>query len=143
MKPKTLIRCSILVAICTLVGDLVNMMIVISIPDPDKFSNPIIIHDLVRPIVLTNGVNAILFAVFAFALFRRLFKTSLFLLIVYFLLTVWSFLKAEYFDPYADSLKSIFILLLIFLLSLGVVGVYKEKHLQKIDNLEQPVNGNC
>ncbi len=141
MKPKTLIMSGILAAICILTGALGSIMIVVFL-SRDKFSDPIALHDLVRPIVLTNGLIAILFAVFTFALFHRLFKTSLFLLIVYFLLTVWSFLTAEYFDPYADSLKSIFILLLIFLLSLGVVGVYKEKHLQKINNVEQPVKGN-
>ncbi len=132
----------ILAAICILTGTLGSIMIVVFL-SRDKFSDPIVLQCLILPIVLTNGLIAILFAVFAFALFRRLFKTSLFLLIVYFLLTVWSFFKAEYFDPYADSLKLIYITLLIFLLSLGVVGVYREKHLQKIDNLEQPVNGNC
>ena len=142
MKPKTLIMFGILAAICILTGTLGSIMIVVFL-SRDKFSDPIVLHDLVRPIVLTKGLIAILFAVFAFALFRRLFKTSLFLLIVYFLLTVWSIFKAESFAPYEDSLKLIYITLLIFLSSLGVVGVYREKHLQKIDNLEQSVNGNC
>jgi len=137
MKPKTLIMSGIGAAFCILTVTLGNTMIVVF----TFRDNPIILHDFLMPIVLTNGLIAILFAVFAFALFRRLFKTSLFLLIVYFLLTVWSIFKAESFDPYEDSLKLIYITLLIFLSSLGVVGVYREKHLQKIDNLEQSVNG--
>jgi len=72
----------ILAAFCILTGTLGSIMILVFI-SRDKLSDPIVLHDLLMPIVLTNGLIAILFAVFAFALFRRLFKTSLFLLIVY------------------------------------------------------------
>lgn len=134
MKPKTLIIVGILVAIWKLAGALWNMMyLVFTFRD-----NPIIPYSFLRPIVLTEGLFAIFFTVFAFALFNRLFKTSLFLLIAYFLLIVRSFLTAEYFT----YLKVIFDAIPIFLLSLGVYGVYKEKNLQKINNLEQPVNAN-
>jgi hypothetical protein len=78
-----------------------------------------------------NGLMVLLHSIIAFALVRRLFKTSMFILIGYFLLTMWSFLRAENVTYSAVIIYT----LRVFLLSLGVYGVYKEKkRLRRYEN---------
>lgn len=74
--------------------------------------------------VLSVFSYCLVFAGFIFAVGRRLFKTSLFLLILFILLIVRNFSTAEYYHP----ALVVFQLVVIFLLSQGIVGVYKEKN---------------
>ncbi len=132
MKPETQIQIGRLTAIM-LAAKSMLIIVGVFVITWYKFSDPadykMALRFLVLPIVLSNILSIIFFVSFFFTLGGRFLKTSLFLLIVYFLFVVWSFLTAEYFDIFADSFIVIFQTLVIFLLSLGVFGVYREKHM--------------
>ncbi len=122
IKPKTLITIGILTAFISLVGILANTLTILF----TFHKNAIILQLVVWSIIVPNCLMILFCASFVFALLRRLFKTSLFLLIGYFLFfVVWSFVKAEYFNYLAVFFGTLW----VFLLSLGVFGVYKGKYM--------------
>ena len=119
MKSKTQIQIGRWTAVALLIKSLLSVLSLWKLHiNPDLPKN--ILYYEVFKLLLYCPV----FAGFIFFVGRRLFKMSLFLLILFILLIVWEFSTAEYYHP----ALVVFQLVVIFLLSQGVVGVYKEKN---------------
>jgi hypothetical protein len=125
MKPEIQIKIGLWTAIMLLVVALVNTFIVI-FTFRDYISESFIRHDLIWPIIFSNGVGALFCVGFVFTISRRLLKTNLLLLVVYILLMVRTFFTWEYIDL-SDFFRPFFELLVILCLSQGVIGMWREK----------------
>jgi len=125
MKPEIQIKVGRWTAITLLVGALANTFIVI-FTFRHNISDPIILHDLIWPIIFSNGLGVLFCVCFVFTISRRLLKTNLLLLVVYTLLMVWKFFTWEYVDV-SDFFHTFFDLLFIFCLSQGAIGMRREK----------------
>ena len=125
MKPEIQIKIGLWTAIMLLVVALGNTFIVI-FTFRHNISDSFIWPDLIWPIIFSNGL-AVLFCIgFVFTISRRLLKTNLLLLVVYILIMVLTFFTWEYVDV-SDYFHPFFELLCIFLLSQGVIGMWREK----------------
>jgi hypothetical protein len=114
-------------AIILLVMALVNTFIVLFLSTfRHNISESIIWHGLIWPIVFSNGLGVLYYVCFVFTISRRLLKTNLLLLVIYTLLMVRAFFTWEYVDV-SDFFHPFFELLSIFLLSQGVIGMWREK----------------
>lgn len=128
MKPKTQIKIGMWTAIILLIGALGNTFSVL-FTFRNNISDPMFWSNIIWPIVFSNVLVILLLSSFAFTVGRRLFKTSLFLLIVYILGVIRVFFTAEDYGV----IWVIFEFAPIFLLSQAVIGVYKERHTLKAE----------
>jgi hypothetical protein len=122
MKPEIQIKVGMWMAITLLVVALVNTFIVLF----TFRHNSIIWHYLIWPIVFSNGLAVLYCVCFVFTISHRLLKTNLLLLVIYTLLVVRAFFTWEYVDV-SDFFLQFLELLSIFLLSQGVIGMWREK----------------
>jgi len=133
VKPKTQIKIGRWTAIILLI--LCSLQVLFdSLVVPEAFRIPypsglprIFVYNRLSVILI---MVCLLLAGFVFAVVRRLFKTSLFLLIAYFLLIAWDFFTVRYLHPLLLMLL-VYHLLVIFLLSQAVIGMHSEKHMAK------------
>lgn len=125
MKPEIQIKVGMWTAITLLVVALANTFIVI-FTFRHNISDSIIWHYLIWPIILSNGLAVLFCVCFVFTINRRLLKTNLLLLVIYTLLVVRGFFRWEYVDV-SDFFHPFFELLSIFLLSQGIIGMWREK----------------
>ncbi|MHC4790286.1 MAG: hypothetical protein ACYS8Y_02430 [Planctomycetota bacterium] len=133
MKPKTQIKIGQLAAITLLFVVLLNTLTVLftfrnNIPDSIFWSD-------IWPIVFSNVLAALILGSFVLTVSRRLFKTSLFLLIVFIIgvirRVIWVFSTAE---EYYDFIWPVFELVPIFILFLAIIGMQREKLMAKSNN---------
>ncbi len=122
MKPEIQIKVGMWMAITLLVVILVNTCIVLF----TFRHNSIILRYLMWPIVFSNGLAVLYCVCFVFTIRHRLLKTNLLLLVIYTLLVVRAFFRWEYVDV-SDFFHLFFGLLSIFLLSQGIIGMWREK----------------
>ena len=125
MKSEIQIKVGRWTAIVLLVVALANTLIVL-FTFRHNISNPIVLHRIIWPIVFSNGLGILYCVCFIFTISRRLLKTNLLLLVIYTLLMVRTFFTWEYVDV-SDFFHPFFKLLSIFLLSQGVIGMWREK----------------
>ena len=125
MKPEIQIKVGRWTAITLLVVALANTFIVL-FTFRHNISDSIIRHDLIWPIVFSNGLAVFYCVCFVFTISCRLLKTNLLLLATYTLLMVRTFFRWEYVDV-SDFFHPFFGLLSIFLLSQGIIGMWREK----------------
>ena len=126
MKAKTQIEIGRWSAIILLIGAILQAIIVIFI-FRNNISDPIITYYPFKLIIFSTILYILFFGTFAFSISFRLFKTSSLLLACFVFLEILGFFRVGY-DDYGDIFIILYKLFSVFLLSQGVVGLYRERH---------------
>jgi len=126
MKPEIQIKVGMWTAIMLIVVALANTFIVVIFTYRHNISESFIWHDLIWPIIFSNGLTVLYCVCFVFTIRHRLLKTNLLLLVIHTLLVVRAFFRWEYVDV-SDFFHPFFELLFIICLSQGIIGMWREK----------------